>query len=160
MNIRFYKNTLTESQIIELLKLDDNFKLDRPPIIEFRPNIHCDGSGYFDVFSKRRSRIYRTKSTFLRLTIGVLFNARQIELYEKFINESYRVKICPYWIVDSDNKKQLFIQMMGNFIDLNYEYPFIIGKEGSLTFQHQEMTINDFYDHEERTIYKYELQKF
>lgn len=167
MDIRFYKNTLSDAQIVELLKLDDDFKLTKGNlIITFKERQKgfdrwYDDSGSFDVFNSERDKDCRnTETNYKRLYPFAKFNKAQIALYEKFIHENYTVKICPYWTLKNDDDKQKAVELLGEFEELNFQYPFVVGKEGSLFFQGKLYDMKDFVSHDNKTIYKYELQEF
>jgi hypothetical protein len=144
------------------LKLDDNFKIEGEPIIEFVEEKHWYGGGYFNIFQSeevKQKAFMRSKFTYLKLDYYQKFNAAQLELYKKFLDESYAVKICPYWILTNEQDKEAVIKKIGSFSELNYKYPFIVGKEGGFIFQEKKSEMKDFYDHEQRKIYRYELNQ-
>lgn len=70
--------------------------------------------------------------------------------------------ICPYWIVQSDQDRNNLERKFGQKIQqLNYSYPYKVGKERSLIFQSPGADwLNDFIDEEEGVFYKYSLQSF
>jgi hypothetical protein len=164
MQLRFYKDTLTESEIIELLKFDSNFKLSGTPIIEYKERTRHDGwyddSGSFDVYQSEESRKNRPEGEYIRLYPYMRFNAQQLELYMKFIAAKYSKTICPYWIIRNEEEKKAVIGKVGKFDDLNHGFPCIVGKEESFVFQCPGTTIYDYYSHDNKTLYKYELQTF
>ena len=152
VELAFYKNTLSEAQIVEILRLDDNFKLSGLPVIEYRDRKYgdhwYDKSGCIEVYQSQEikdNRLYwdsRTRKTF---NPYVKLNTQQLELYKEIITAKYQVMVCPYWIINNGQEKIYVREIVGSFEDLNFDYPFIIGKEGRTVFQSESIIIEDCY---------------
>lgn len=164
MEIKFYKDTLTARQIIDLAWLDYNFKFsdEENIIIEFKERHsgfdqwHGD-SGSIDVFADIKAVKNRSESNYLRLFPYVKFNQQQLELFKKFIYEKFEIIECPYYIVCDESQQKLVEELFNRSIQKIYKFPFIIGKEPGFVFQNKDThkTIDDCIVYSESKIYKY-----
>ncbi len=200
MELAFYKNTLTREQVIELLRLYDNFtfKDENNIVIEFKergeyraigdgdPHWYCD-MGFLIIYNRETTSdsdldYVKTRGINGRNEKNVIvwtthlnsvsyygtknkyyFNEEQIKLYEKFINESYGVLKCPYFIINNKEDLEILENKHGYDFYQFHKFPFIVGKEGGRIFQLgnsiNNISIPDYYSHDQRLVYKYELKQ-
>jgi len=66
---------------------------------------------------------------------------------------------CKYWILRDEEDAKKVKEKIGGWKNLNYKYPYVVGKERAFVFQDQSIKkIEDFFDEDQNTTYKYYLQ--
>lgn len=69
--------------------------------------------------------------------------------------------ICRYWVLHNDDEAKKLKEIIGGWRSLAYDYPYIVGKEGTFTFQEKgDAQLKPYIDVKGNKKYIYKKQAF